>query len=285
MGCVKTFVIAIVLASAVYGQVDVRALVKKSIENYNRDWRAGMAWTYTETDITHTDNTKTVDVSQVAPLDGTPYERLIMKNGRKLPPDEQRKEEQKYEKALKQREDESPSERAARIRKYESERAFIKEILEADNFKLLGQETVDGRPSYVIQLTPKPDYVPKSSHAAMLKHIEGKLWIDKQDVQWAKAEAHVIDTISIGWIVARVGPGARITLEQTRVNNNFWMPKRITINGNAKVFLVHSKDLNQQILYSDYRKASDAALASKQLKQGAARAASGEQARASRAFR
>ncbi len=41
----------------------------------------------------------------------------------------------------------------------------------------------------------------------MLKHFEGKLWIDKEDLQWVKADAEAKDTVSIGWFVARVGRG------------------------------------------------------------------------------
>ena len=74
----------------------------------------------------------------------------------------------------------------------------------------------------------------------MLKHIEGKLWIDKQDIQWAKAEAIVKNTISIGWILARMD-GRDINLEFTRVADGLWMPKQIDINGTAKVLLVHKE--------------------------------------------
>jgi hypothetical protein len=86
----------------------------------------------------------------------------------------------------------------------------------------------------------------------MLKHMEAKLWIDKQDLRWAKAEAHVIDTISIGWVLARIGPGADITFEQTRVADDLWMPKRVLIQGVAKIFLVHDKNLDETITFSGY---------------------------------
>jgi len=244
----------LVMGAAAYGQVDPTEIVSQSIRNYERNWRAArMDWAYTQTDVTKSDDTKEIEVSEVAPLGGTPYERLILKDGHPLPPAEQRKEERKYEKVRRQRENETPSEREERIRKYENERAFVKDIPGAYNFSLVGEEVVAGRPAWVIEMTPKPEFTPSTPHGAMLGHIEGKLWIDKQDVQWAKAEAHVIDTIGIGWILARIEPGTRFAVEQTRIEDGFWMPRHITITGSARVMVFHSKSIMEELSYSGYR--------------------------------
>ena len=45
-----------------------------------------------------------------------------------------------------------------------------------------------GAPHGSLQMTPRAGFMPVDIRAAMLKHIQGKLWIDKQEVQWAKAE-------------------------------------------------------------------------------------------------
>lgn len=244
---------------AANGQVDPKELVRQSIRNYQRDWReASASWAYTQTDTTADDGTKQTEVSEIIPLCGTPYERLIRKDGQPLTQAEQRREDRKYERADHQRERETTSEREARILKYENERAFVNDIPEAYRFKLMGEESVGGRPAWVVSMTPRPGFIPTTSRGAMLEHIEGKLWIDKEDVQWAKAEAHVRDTIGIGWILARVEPGTRFAVEQIRVDNGLWMPRRITINGAAHVMLVHSKSLNEELTYSGYHKDTSA---------------------------
>src|SRR3954471_18342867 len=94
--------------------VNPHEIVRKSIENYERDWRAAMNWGYTQTDVTSAEGTKEVEVSEIVPLEGTPYERVLMKDGRPLPVEEQRREERKFERAERQREKESPAEREAR---------------------------------------------------------------------------------------------------------------------------------------------------------------------------
>lgn len=257
MGRSTLFALAggIALSVAAWGQVDPKALVARSIQNYERDWNAARAdWTYTQTDTTRADGGKQVDVAEVVPLWGTPYERLIRKDGKPLTPAEQRKEDRKFERTMRQREKETPAEREARIRKYENDRAFLKDVPNAYDFRVLGEDSIDGRPAWVIGLQPRSGFVPTTMRASMLAHIHGKLWIDKEEVQWARAEAHVTDIISIGWILARIAQGAEFTVEQTRVENDLWLPRRITINGMAHVLLLHSKAINEELTFSGYRK-------------------------------
>lgn len=249
-------------APALFAQVDVRTIVAQSIRNYEHDWKAGATvWTCLETDVTRSDGSDETNVSEVIPLDGTPYDRLLSKDGRPLSGSAERKEERKYDHAKKERDEESPEQRDARIRKYENERAFVKDIPDAYALRLLGDQVINGRPAWVIAFTPRPDFVPTTPHGGMLSHVDGKLWIDKQDVQWAKAEAQVAQSISIGWILARIGRGAHFELEQTRVDNGVWLPRKLTISGDALVMMVHSKPINEEMTWSDYRRAPVASTA------------------------
>jgi hypothetical protein len=247
---------AALLIPAAYAQVDPKALVEQSIVNYNHDWREAMSWSYIQTDMTQADDATKIEAFEVIPLAGTPYDRLILRDGEPLDATEKRKEDRKFDKTLKERSEESPEERADRIQKYEKARAFIDEVPNAYDFKLLGSETVNGRPAWVVQLTPRMGFVPESPHASILRHIVGKLWIDKQDVRWAKAEAPVMDKISIGVILARIGPGTNFKLEQTRITDDLWLPSRIAINGAARVLLFYCKNLNEQLTFSGYHKES-----------------------------
>lgn len=235
-------------------QPDAKALVIKSIQNYDRDWRAGMQWGYTQTDVVRNGADKTVELSEIVPVEGTPYERLIARNGKPLSSDEKRKEDEKYQKVVRERQNESEADRNARIRKYENERSFLKDLPNAYDYKLLGEDMVDGRPSWIVSVTPRADFVPTTPRGSMLKHIGGKLWIDKQEIHWAKAEAQVIDPINIGWVLARIGPGAKIALDMIRVADGLWMPEKIDVDGTARVLMVHNKVLDEHLSFTGYKK-------------------------------
>lgn len=242
-------------ANSAWAEVDVKALVEQSVRNYERDWKAAANdWSCVQTDVTRSGGKQDKDVSEVVPLAGTPYDRLVIKDGQPLSPAAQRKEDRKFQHIAHERAEESPEERAARIRKYENERVFIHDIPRAYNFRLEGEESVDGRPAWVITMTPKAGFEPSTPHGAMLSHMEGRLWIDKQDVQWAKAESHVMEPISMGWIVARIEQGTRFTLEQTRVAEGLWMPHRVTVEGAALVLMMHTKPIHEEVTWSGYHR-------------------------------
>jgi hypothetical protein len=253
----RQFILYFAIAATAWGQTDPQALVRQSVANYQRDWRASRNWAWTQTDVAFSEGEKEVTVSEMAPLEGTPWERVITKDGHPLTPEEQRREDRKFEKAMKQRESESPAERADRIRKYENERAFINDIPEAYHFTLLGQEDIEGRPAWLLQMTPQPGFIPNTPHASMLKHIEGKLWIDKEDLQWVKADAQAKDSVGFGWFIARVERGARFTLDQTRVANGLWMPSRLTVKGLVRVMMLFGRGLNEDVIYSGYHLAKE----------------------------
>ncbi len=97
---------------------------------------------------------------------------------------------------------------------------------------------MDGRPVWVVSGAPRPGAKPKSRDAKMLLKIRGRMWIDKATHQWAKVEAETTDTISWGLFLARLNPGAKLTFEQTEVNSEIWLPKRLYLTGAGRVGLL-----------------------------------------------
>jgi len=74
-------------------------------------------------------------------------------------------------------------------RKREHEREFLREVPDAFDFRMAGEETLDGRRVYVIDATPRSDYRPRSTDGKLLSKMKGRLWIDAETYDWAKAEA------------------------------------------------------------------------------------------------
>lgn len=257
---VKTLAVSIALgfiANPVYcADPNPVEIVTRSVVNYQKDWQASLDFAYTERDVTKdaTGRPKTTEVSQITVIDGTPYSRLIAKNGRPLSSEDARREEEKFQKTLAERDKESPEQRARRIRKHQQEWSFLSEIPEAFNITLAGHETVGGRPNYVIEMTPRPGYTPKARFAHIFTSVQGRLWIDQEDLRWTKAEADVIGTVAMGWILARIGPGAHITIKQVKVDGEHWMPKELDINGSARIMLVKNRVLDETVSYSDYKR-------------------------------
>jgi hypothetical protein len=243
---------------------DPRDIVRKSVELDQADWARmkDYTWIARETDRSldsggHVKSEKT-DEWETVILFGEPHHRMLERDGKPLTADDQRKEQQKLDKAVAKLERESPEQRARREAQYEKEREkdreFLREVPDLFDFKLLGDEKIDGHDVWVISATPKPGYRPKHSDAKPLLKVQAKMWIDKAEYQWVRLEAETTATISFGLFIARLNPGAKLVFEQTRVNDEVWLPKREIISGAGRVGLVKKLAGEQEVTWNNYRK-------------------------------
>lgn len=235
---------------------EVRRIVESSIAATERSWQRRLQYTYLERDEDRRLDpegrvkSEEVDVSRTILLNGIPFEQLVEHNGQPPPATEERKQKEKLERLRR----ETPEERAERLRNEKEETtSLVREVPKAFDFQLVGEEIVDGRQAYVLQATPHPGYQAQGKYGKMFSKLEGKLWVDKQDLGWIKADAEVIQPFSIGLFLARVLRGSHITLEQTRVDGGIRMPQHIEIRAAAKIFFFKSLVIDRVQTYSDYR--------------------------------
>jgi hypothetical protein len=191
-------------------------------------------------------------------LYGQPYAHLIKRDEKPLSGSEVRKVEKKLNDTTEKRRNESPAEREKRLadyqRRHKEEHEFLREVPDAYDFRLLGEETLNGRSAYVVMGEPRSDFRPTLNGARVLPKIRPKLWIDKDGYQWLKMEAEVIDTITWGGFLLRLHPGSHIELEQTLVNNEAWFPLHARIDLDARVALFKSIRMEIEAQFSDYKK-------------------------------
>jgi len=238
---------------------DARQIVSPSVEATERSWQARDHYTYVERDENRRLNSQgqvkseNVDVIRMIVVNGARFEQLMERNGQLPSAKEQKKSDDDMDK-LKH---ETPDEQTARLRKDQENRAFLRDILEAFDFRLIDEEVVAGRPAYVLQATPHPGYHAHGKYGKMFSRVEGKLWVDKQDFGWMKVDGQVTQSFSIGLVLARVERGSHIILEQTCVGDAVWVPKRIEIRAAARILFLKSLEINRILTYSDYRLASD----------------------------
>ncbi len=243
---------------------DPRDLVRRAAANDELNDKRARDYTYTEHQIEqkldrHNDVTSTTsETHEIMVLDGETVERTTARDDKPLSDHDAQKEADRINKWLEKRKNESPDDRKARLAKEEKDREqtreFEGEIADAYYFKLLPDETIDGRDAYVLDAEPRPDFKPRSREARILPKFQFRAWIDKNECQVIKLDASVIDTVSVGWFVARLNPGSRFVLEQTRVNDEVWLASHINVRLEARVFLVKGFNENLEFSYSGYQK-------------------------------
>jgi hypothetical protein len=241
-------------------QALLRVVADKDIENDKRQ----RDYTYIERDVekkldgkgqTKSTETKTYEVLEIY---GEQMQRLIEKDDKPLDAKEAAKEEEKIQKVMDKRKNESDSERrkrAAREEKdREDERKFLTEVADAYNFTLVGSESLGGRDAWVINGEPRPGFQPHMKYANLLPKFHGRVWIDKDDLQMARMDVEALDTISWGLFLARIHKGTRIVVEQTRVNDEVWLPLHVAFNVDVRVALLKDFRVDGEQTFRDYKK-------------------------------
>jgi hypothetical protein len=221
-------------------------------------------YTYIEREVQNNLNgkgqTKSTEVKtyEVLEIYGEQVQRLIAKDDKPLDSKDAAKEEEKIQKIIDKRKNESEQDRRKREEKEEKEREdgrkVVNEVADAYNFKLVGTESVGGREAWVIDGEPRPGYEAKIKEGKYLSKFHGRVWIDKGDLQLAKMDIECLDTISWGLFLARFHKGSRFSLEQTRVNEEVWLPLHLTAKVDARLALVKSFNVDIDQAYRDYKK-------------------------------
>ena len=195
---------------------------------------------------------------EITILFSQPHSRLIARDGRPLLPKEEKKEQDKLAKTFAQRKNETEAEKQKRLaddeQRRERARAFLREVPEAYDFRLLGEEALQGRYAWIIEAAPRPGYRPRDPRARILPKVRGRLWIDKAESQWVKADLEAIDTLSFAGFLFRLGKGSRLEFEQVKINDEVWLPKRLYANISARLALIKKFQGDVELTYSNYRK-------------------------------
>jgi hypothetical protein len=217
----------------------VRQIVESSIAATQRHWQTRLRYTYVERDedrrldsdgAVRSDD---VDVSRTILVNGVPFEQLLERNGKPPSAEEERKQKDKLDKLKRETEEQ----RTERLRnQLEGDTLLVQEVPKAFDFQLVGEEVVNGRPAYVLQATPHPGYHGQGKYGKMFSKVEGKLWVDKQDLGWVKVDGQVIQPFSMGLFLLRLLRGSQIKMELTRLDDGIWLPERVEVRAAAKIF-------------------------------------------------
>jgi hypothetical protein len=245
-------------------QEQMRQLIRVVTDNYRSNYKKERDYTYIDREVENKLNndggiksaeSKTYEIME---LYGEQVQRLVAKDDKPLSGKDAAKEEERIERLTSKRKNESEVERAKRQaeeeKQREKNREFVREVADAYDFRVAGSETLNGRDNWVIAGEPRPGFQAHLKDAQMLSKFHGRLWIDKNDLQLAKMDVEAIDTVSFGWVLARIHKGTRLVFEQTRVNGEVWLPQHISFKFDARVALLKGYNEIDEETFHDYKK-------------------------------
>jgi len=144
----------------------------------------------------------------------------IKVNGRAIGADRIRKEEERVAQQSSQLVGSKPSKRDDYWEKY-----FTPDLLAKYQFTLVDRKLVHGRPAYVIDFQPRSGTLPVRQIAdRLLNQLAGKVWIDEQEFEIARAELGSQSKVTLGGVMEVLGSLKRFSyvLERTRLQDGIW---------------------------------------------------------------
>ena len=254
----RSLLVILSLGVAAFGapppnQPDMRAIVEKSVAANDEVFKMAPDFNYKERDR-EKGHTKTY---QVTMIDGTPYQRLIVLDGKPLSGSQFQEEQKKEQQARSERRSESPEKRNQRIQKYQRDRQrdheMIQELTKAFNFTYMGQQRVRGFSVYALKATPRPGYQPSSMQARVLTGMQGSLWIDQKTYRWVRVSARVIHPVSIEGFLAEVEPGTQFLMETSPVTGGMWQISHFAMKSQAKILHMVTRGSQEDDTFFDYQ--------------------------------
>jgi hypothetical protein len=256
------FALVLLFIPAAYAQnqPDAKEIIRKSVDHDLLNFERLKDYTYTERTETRDYDARgklkktEIETHEIFVLGGHDYARLIARDDRPLAERESRNEREKLHKEIDKREHESAGDKARHERERREERKFMDEVPEAFDYHLAGEEMISGKPAWLILADPKPDYRPKDSRAKFLTKVRVKIWIDEKEYQWVKVDAEALDKVSFGFHLIQIEPGATLRFEQTRINDEVWLPATAKVYVNARLALFKQMHSEVDIQFRDYKK-------------------------------
>lgn len=260
MAIIVFFVGVFVALKVVAEGPDAQEIVRRSVERNKTDWASAPEYGFTERDVVaHKGKVTSRRTYKVLMIDGSPYNQLIAEGGQPLPSSAAALQQNKVAQEKSRRQNESPEVRRRRIAAYERDRAqeqaLMKAMVDAFDFKLTGQEDMNGRQCCVLQATPRAGYKPTSKETKVLTGMRGTMWIDTREYQWVKVQAEVFRPVSVELSIADVKPGTEFLLEKAPVEQGLWLPTHFLTRVRATALKLWSKNYTRDERYFDYHRA------------------------------
>jgi len=185
-------------------------------------------------------------------LGGELVRREVKKDGKPLTTDEQKKEDGRIEKRIRDY-DKKKSEGEDASKK--KERIDVSTFLRSSDFTHPRWEQFRAHEVIVFDFAPNPAYKPRNKTEDLLHKLVGTLWVDDQDHQVVRLEAHLSDSFKLaGGLLASIRKGSSLVMEQAKTNGEVWLPSYVDAHFSARLLLLSSAVGDYASKFSDYKK-------------------------------
>lgn len=204
--------------------------------------------------------TTTSDYESI-PIAGVRVSKLVARDGKPLSPEEAKKVDEEFDKAVeKAKKDkakfDAKRQQAEREGKSNDEFLPASRILQLGTFSNERRIMFNGRPTIVLDYTGNKDVKSKNEMEKVVQDLVGTAWIDEGDKVLARAEGHFLADFKVGLgLLADIHKDFSFTMEQRKINSEAWLPKEFDFQGRASVGVIVARvNGHTHVESTDYRK-------------------------------
>jgi hypothetical protein len=203
--------------------------------------------------VQHKVEPKGSTVKQIVETKEGDVARLIEKDGKPLPPEEEQAETDRLNHLLAH-----PEVQEHRHKKEQEDSARGDEMVRMlpDAFLFTYEGMIEGPsgPCYRLSFKPNPAFTPPDREGEVYHGMVGELWVDQAQLRLAKIDAHLISDVNFGWgVLGRLYKGGSILVQNSDVGLHHWETIHMKLQLQGKLLMMKSVDYSTTEDFSDFK--------------------------------
>lgn len=179
--------------------------------------------------------------------------RLIEKDGRPLPPEDEQAEMDRLNYLLAH-----PEVQEHRHKKEQEDSArgdeMVRMLPDAFLYTFDGMVQGPSGPCYRLKFKPNPAFTPPDREGEVYHGMVGELWVDQAQLRLAKIDAHLFSDVNFGWgVLGRLYKGGSILVQNADVGLHHWETIHMKLNLQGKLLMLKSVDYSTTEDFSDFK--------------------------------
>jgi hypothetical protein len=229
--------------------IDPAKIVRDASYNELHSTRPGRSFSYRQ----HKVDPKGSVVKQIVETKDGDVARLIERDGKPLPPEEEQAEIDRLNNLLAH-----PEIQEHRHKKEQEDSARGDEMVRMlpDAFLYTFEGMVEG-PSglcYRLKFRPNPAFTPPDREGEVYHGMVGELWVDQSQLRLAKIDAHLVSDVNFGWgVLGRLYKGGSILVQNADMGLHHWETIHLKLNLQGKLLMLKSVDYSTTEDFSDFK--------------------------------
>ena len=133
--------------------------------------------------------------------------------------------------------------------------AAIDDLFRLYDIRMVRREPISGHVTILATLDPKDGVTPRTDDGKIMRNFRARAWVSESDYELVRIEIEAVRDLSFGLgLLARVHKGTVATFERRKVNDEAWLPAKVTWTASGRVLLLRRLRLRGISEFFDYKK-------------------------------